>query len=268
MSKPKVLVFDIETSPIIAHVWSIWEQNVGLNQIQSDWHVMAWAAKWFTGKDGTVYGPHDRMMYMDQRKVKNKEDDSKLLAGIWQLLDQADIIITQNGDSFDVKRLNARFILNGMKPPSSYRSIDTKKIAKRKFGFTSNRLEYMTHKLNKKYKKLKHAKFQGHELWTECLKDNKEAWNEMEQYNKYDVLSLEELYINFQPWDNTVNFNVYSERLENVCKCGSKSVKLNGHSFLSSGKYRRYKCTDCGAESRGRENLLCKEKRASLRIGK
>src|SRR5690606_10614258 len=43
---PKVLVFDIETSPIIAHVWSLWDQNVGLNQIMTEWHIMSWSAKW------------------------------------------------------------------------------------------------------------------------------------------------------------------------------------------------------------------------------
>lgn len=254
---PKVLVFDIETSPIIAHVWSIWEQNVGLNQIKADWHVLSWSAKW-------LGDPPSKIMYQDQRKAKNVEDDSLLLKGIWELLNQADIVITQNGKAFDQKKLNARFILNGMKPPSSYKHIDTKQIASRHFGFTSNKLEYLTAKLCKKFKKLKTKKFQGFELWKECLAGNIEAWKEMELYNKYDVLSLEELYGKLIPWDNTINFAIYSDEQCKLCSCGSKNFKRNGYAYTSMGKFQRFSCIDCGAESRSAKNEFSKSKRASL----
>jgi hypothetical protein len=265
MSRPKVLIFDIETAPIIAHVWDLFDQNVSLNQIVKDWHVLSWSAKWFKNEAGEVFGPHDRVMYNDQRDKKDISDDKELLQGIWKLIDEADIVVTQNGKRFDVPRLNARFIHNGMQPPSSYKHIDTCQIAKRHFDFTSNKLEYMTDKLCKKYKKLKHKKFPGHELWTQCLKGNREAWNEMKKYNMYDVLSLEELYNVLKAWDNSINFNIYSDSLETVCKCGSKDFKRNGHSYTSVGKYRRYKCKKCGSEMRDPQNLLTKEKRESLK---
>ena len=122
VDRPKVLVFDVETAPIMSYVWRLWDQNVGLNQIEQDWHIMSWAAKWLDD-------PADKIMYMDQRKAKNIEDDSKILRGIWKLLDEADIVITQNGKKFDQKKLNARFVLNGFQPPSSYKHIDTKQLA-------------------------------------------------------------------------------------------------------------------------------------------
>jgi DNA polymerase elongation subunit (family B) len=252
---PKILIFDIETSPIIAHVWSIWEQNVGLNQIKADWHVLSWAAKWFGEK---------KVMYQDQRNAKNVEDDKKLLQGIWKLLDEADIVITQNGKSFDSKKLNARFVLNGMKPPRSYKHIDTREIAKRHFGFTSNKLEYMTDKLCTKYKKLKTKKFQGFELWKECLAGNLAAWKEMEKYNKYDVLSLEELYTKLIPWDGTVNFALYTDEETAVCACGGTNFVRNGYCYTSAGKYQRFQCGDCGRESRSNANEFSKLKRESL----
>lgn len=149
-TKPKLLFLDIETAPIEAHVWSLWDNNVSLNQITSDWSILSWAAKW----QGS-----SKVIYEDVRNQKNKRDDSKILKQIWQLMDDADIIVGQNSKRFDVKKLNARFIINGMKPPSSYRQIDTMVQAKKMFGFTSNKLEYMTDKLCKKYKKLKHKKF-------------------------------------------------------------------------------------------------------------
>lgn len=244
MSKPKILALDIETAPMLAHVWGLYDQNVGLNQIESDWHILAWCAKWVG--ESKVY-------YQDQRNSKNIEDDKKILQGIWKLIDEADIILTQNGRAFDEKKLNARFILNGMKPPSGYKSIDTKLIASKKFGFTSNKLEYLTSKLCTKFKKLSHKKFPGFELWRECMKGNKQAWSEMERYNKADVLSLEELYTKLQPWDSSINFNMYQDSKELVCACGSTDIKRNGHFYSATGKYQRYKCDACGAELRDRK---------------
>lgn len=255
---PKVLIYDIETAPILGYVWGLWENNVGLNQINSDWHVLSWSAKWLNA-------PESEVMYMDQRDVKNIEDDKLLLSHIWNLLDQADVVITQNGKSFDQKKLNARFIMSGFQPPSSYKHIDTKLIASKHFGFTSNKLEYMTDKLCTKYKKLKHQKFAGFELWRQCLAGNLEAWNEMETYNRYDVMSLEELYTKLIPWDNSVNFNLYHDSEEVLCKCGSKDFTKNGFYYTSAAKYQRYKCSCCGAETRSKVNLFSKEKKQSLR---
>lgn len=256
---PKVLLFDIETAPLLGYVWGLWENNVGLNQIHTDWYVLSWSAKW-------LGAPENQVMYMDQRNSKNIEDDSKMLKVIWDLLNEADVVITQNGIRFDVPKLNARFIQNGFPPTSSFRHIDTARIAKSKFGFTSNKLEYMTDKLCTKYKKSKHKKFSGFELWKECLGGNIEAWQEMEEYNKYDVLSLEELYHKLAPWDKTINFNVYSEDFIHRCSCGSSELRSAGYHYTNRGKYKKQVCLNCGKEHRDTENLLSKEKRKSLKV--
>jgi hypothetical protein len=256
---PKVLIYDIETAPIVAHVWGLWENNVGLNQIDTDWHVLSWSAKWLGAPDNEV-------MYMDQRGMKNIEDDSKLLKQIWNLLDQCDVVITQNGKKFDQKKLNARFILNGMDPTSSYRHIDTAQLAKKHFAFTSNKLAYLSDKLCTTYKKLtNHGQFAGHELWVQCLKGNLAAWQEMEKYNKYDVLSLEELYNRLAPWDNSINFNVYTDDETLTCSCGSTSFRKNGFAYSNAAKYQKYTCKGCGKEHKDKNNLFSTEKKASLK---
>lgn len=253
---PKILTLDIETSPVLGNVWQLFQQNVGLNQIERDWYVLSWAAKWFH---------EDEVMYEDKADSWDTEDDFQLLKGIWELLNEADIIITQNGKRFDEKKLNARFILNGMMPPSSYRHIDTLQIAKRHFGFTSNKLEYMTDKLCVKYKKLKHGNFAGFELWKACLQGNPEAWAEMQEYNIYDVLSLEELYVVMRPWVKAhPNMNLYHSREQLECRCGSTNFEHNGYHYTNLSKFNRYQCQDCGAEVRDSVNLLPKEKREFL----
>lgn len=249
-----MLLFDIETAPILGHVWQLWDNNVGLNQIERDWFVMSWAAKWLGSK---------QVMYDDQRAEKDMEDDRRLLTGIWSLLDQADIVVTQNGKKFDQKKLNARFVINGNRPPSSYRHIDTCQIAKKHFGFTSNKLEYMAEVLGVSKKSL-HKEFPGFELWRECLKGNLKAWQAMEKYNRQDVIVLEGVYEKLSPWDNSINFDVYHDHIYNHCKCGADDWMRYGHAFTNTGKFQRLQCRKCGTETRCKENLLSKIKRASL----
>jgi hypothetical protein len=257
---PKILLLDVETSPILAHVWGLWENDVALNQIERDWFILSFSAKWLGDAE-------NKIIYKDQRNAKDIEDDSILLKDIWTLMDHADVVVGQNSNKFDIKKLNARFILNGMQPPSSYKKIDTCVLAKKHFAFTSNKLEYLSENLCKKYKKLVDKKFTGFKLWSECLKGNIKAWREMERYNKLDVLSLEELYTKLIPWDNSLNFNLYTDDLDNVCKCGNKEFKKNGYAYTASGKFQRFKCVSCGSETRDKKNLLTKEKKASLRVG-
>lgn len=250
-NKPKVLLYDIETSPLLADVWGLWDNNVSLNQIRRDWSVLSWSAKWLD---------EPNVMYMDVSGQKDLHADKKILQKMWKLLDEADIVVTQNGKRFDQKKLYARFIQHGMQPPSQARHIDTCQIAKSRFGFTSNKLEYLSEKLNKKYKKLKHNKFPGHELWTQCLARNPKAWKEMEKYNKHDVLALEELYLTMLPWENTVNFVIFDQK----CSCGGSNFRKDGFRYTNSGKYQRVRCDNCGKMYKKFENQLDKNIRKDL----
>lgn len=248
---PKILFIDIETKPILAHVWRLFDQNVGLNQIQEDWSILSYCAKW----KGS-----DEVIYEDLQGSEDFEDDSKLLGNLWKLMNEADIIVGQNSKRFDVKKINARLVLNGYPKPSTFRQIDTLNIAKAQFGFTSNKLQYMTDQLCTKYKKLEHGKFAGHLLWSECMKNNPEAWAEMKLYNINDVLSLEELYDILSSWDNTLpNFDVYVDEILD------RSVwEEDGFHYSNVGKYKRYRNKVTGVQRRSRVNLLTKDKRESL----
>lgn len=257
MKSPKILFVDIETAPLLVYTWGIYEQNIGLNQIHTDWSILAWCAKWFN---------NTKMIYKDQKDAKKIRNDKRLLKEIWQLLNECDILVTQNGKRFDVKKLNAKFIKYGLTPPSSYRHIDTLQISKKYFGFTSHSLAQLAKELGIEIGKYEHKKFPGMELWKQCLKRNVNAWKEMEIYNKQDVLVLEKVYNKLKVWDNTVNFNVYHDGEENLCRCGSISFKKNGFKYTNTQKYQRYKCSKCGHETRGRQNLLTKEKLKSLKV--
>lgn len=242
----KILTLDIETAPIMAYVWRTFKENVGLNQISHDWYILSFAAKWLHQK---------RVMYHDQSKAKNIEDDRSMLLKLHALLDEADIVVAHNGRKFDVKKINARFIQHGLPPPSPYEIVDTLDIARQQFAFTSNRLAHLTDILCTE-KKEQHHKFPGFELWAQCLKGNPLAWKEMEKYNKQDVISLEELYLKLRAWyvghPNVGAIN--GDLSEESCpKCGSTHVTQKGLRYTKGGgAYLRYQCQDCGGWSRGR----------------
>tara|TARA_R110000744_G_scaffold259256_1_gene374392 strand:- start:1099 stop:2172 length:1074 start_codon:yes stop_codon:yes gene_type:complete len=255
---PKILTLDIETAPLRATVWGIWQQNVPVSRINTDWYCLSWAAKWFGSDD---------VIYEDKRETWNTEDDYNLIQGMWKLLDEADMVITQNGKKFDIKRLNTRFLMHGMKPPSNFKHVDTLQEAKRWFNFSSNKLEFMTDKLCKVYKKLKHGAYAGNTLWDACLAGDMKAWDEMEEYNIYDVLSLEELYTIMRPYMKLhPNLNVFYDDNKLRCNCGGEEFSHNGYHYSNLSKFDRFSCDSCGSEVRGRVNLFSKEKRASLRM--
>lgn len=250
-SGPKILFYDIETAPMKAHLWSMWQHGVGLNQIETDWHMLSFCCKW---------AHSDEVFYYDQRHAKDIEDDYELVLKLWHFLNEADVVVGHNSKRFDTKKANSRFILNGLPKPSSFRQVDTLEIAKRQFGFTSNKLEYLTDSLCTTTKKSKHNKFPGHTLWVECMKGNLEAWEEMEAYNRDDVLSLEELYHVLSSWDNTLpNFDVYVDEVLDMSEW-----EKDGYVYTNLGKYQRYRNKRTGQQKRSRINLLTKEKRDSL----
>jgi DNA-directed RNA polymerase subunit RPC12/RpoP len=218
---------------------------------------MSFAAKWLGSKD---------IIYHDQSKLKNVENDKGLCKKIWKLLDEADVVIAQNGKRFDRPKINARLVVNGFLPPSPYKLIDTKIMAKRDFAFTSNRQEHLLRIFGKKEKYL-HKKFPGQLLWTECLKGNPKAWEEMKKYNIEDVRGLEAIYLRLRPWSSVhPNLAVYLEEPGLKCpRCNSKRLARNGLSHPSVvGRYRRYRCCDCGGPARGSKLLNDKEQRSAL----
>ena len=132
---PKILVFDIETSFMENYTWGTFKQDIAINQIKNDWNMICWSAKWLFS-DEVI---HDRLTGKESRR----KDDKRITKSLWKLLDEADIVIAHNGDAFDIKKANARFLYHDLELPSPYRSIDTLKIARRNFKITSNKLDYL-----------------------------------------------------------------------------------------------------------------------------
>lgn len=178
-SKPRVLFFDIETTYIIGAVWNVWEVNVA--KILEDWRILCVAYKW----EGEPV-----------RFIRTNGDDRALCEELSKLFSEADLIIAQNGDKFDIKKTNTRMIMHGLLPPAPYKTIDTLKIARKYFGFLRNDLD----SLGEYFGVGKKVKHEGIDLWHGCMKGERRAWKKMERYNRRDVTLLWRVYHKMRPW--------------------------------------------------------------------
>lgn len=238
---PKILLFDIETTPMEVYVWGlIGNKYIQPDNIIKDWNVLSWAAKWLCGAKvmSDIQTPEEAIA----------RDDIRVIKSIWQLFDEADVIIAHNGRAFDMKKLNARFIAHDLNPPSPYQAIDTLKEAKKNFAFSSNKLDYLGQIMAGK-KKLE-TNFQ---LWTDCLKGDKKQLKRMLTYNEEDVRLLEEVYLELRPWIKShPNVALLQDGKANSCPtCGSDSLSEAGTYYTTqANQYLSLRCNDCGALSR------------------
>lgn len=242
---PKVLLFDIETAPMQVDVWSLRQHGwISPDSIRKDWFIISWAAKWlYSGR-----------CYSDVVSPKEAEarDDSRVVEGLWELLDAADVVISHNGNRFDIKKANTRFLLHGYPPPHSYRSVDTLQIAKKHFAFSSNKLDYINKQLG-----LPPKLETGYELWLKCEDGDKEALKRMVTYNREDVFIMEETYMSLRPWiSNHPNLPLLANMDGTACPvCMSDDLSPEGLYYTHLYKYQEYRCQSCGAIGRGRRSL-------------
>ena len=251
---PKILIVDLETSPKLAYVWSFWKTNVGLNQTLSNTYIMSYAAKWLG----------ESKVYYNETRTEN---DSELCAQLHTFFDEADVVIAHNGDKFDIPIVRARCIVHGIRPWSPIKQIDTLKVAKREFRFDRNNLAYLAEYLGVEEKE-EHKNFPGFELWSECLKGNEEAWEEMRKYNIQDVETLEQVYLKLRSWDTRhPSLAVMQEQDKVVCpKCGGGHIQFRGYAYTNVSKFRKYQCQSCGGWGRTRFTEYPKDLRQQLTV--
>ena len=252
---PKILVFDIETSFLQIASWGINKQYINKKQILHDWFMLSYAAKWLYDEEvfGSVLTPKEAL----------KRDDKRIVQELYDLLDSADIVITYNGNSFDIPRFNTRAIINGIQPPSSYKSIDVFQTIARNFSFTSKSMDYVNYSLELERKK----ETEGMELWIKAVAGDPNALADMQDYNRGDVVALQEQYLVVRPWIRShPNIGLWHDSKEPMCGfCGSENITyINNLYQTPSGLYRSFRCNNCHATGRTQEQYLSKEKRKSM----
>jgi hypothetical protein len=251
---PRILLFDIETAPALVWVWNQWNTNVIATE--ADWYILCFAYRWY-GEDET----HFVSIYQDPRFRSDTTNDKFVVKRLHEVLDEADVVIAHNGDAFDIRKTNARFIYYGMDPVSPYTSIDTKKESQRYLANYSNSLKELArlHDLTRKMEN------EGFSLWRRCMAGNSEAWKTMETYNRTDIIALEEWYVKLIPWighpgkGGGVNQALWGEEGATICpKCGARDTLIKrGFHRTKVSVFQTMQCMKkrggCGGYSRARK---------------
>lgn len=235
----KILLLDIETAPNRAYFWGkTWKVNINPDWIDADGYILCWTAKWLGDKDATFVRLRDR---------KHK----LLLAPIHELLNQAHAVVHYNGASFDIPTLQKEFLTHGFTPPSPYKQVDLLLAVRDGFNYPNNKLDYICRSLDLG-EKLRH---EGPQLWMRCMKDDPEAWQKMEEYNRRDVELLEKLYKRLLPWIKRHPNRAALAGVQICPSCGSGDIGRDGTYTASQLKYEQWKCGSCGVYFRGTKTI-------------
>lgn len=251
--RAKVLVFDIETTPLVAYVWNNKPNYLPEGQIIQNWYVINWAAKWLFD-DEVITG----VLTTEEAKTGN---DKRIVKKLWDLFNEADIIIAHYGDAFDIKMMNGRFLKYGMNLPMPYQSIDTKKAASKRLRLPANNLNYIA-----RYLGLGQKHSTNFQLWVDCMNGDKDALNKMDKYCQQDVKILEDVYLHLRPFIQPhPNLGLFIETDTVSCpSCGSTNLKKEGVYTTTVNQYDAYRCGDCGSITRSRKSKISTEERKTI----
>jgi len=247
MTAPKILIYDVETTPINAWVWAMYDTNV--IEVIDPSHHLCFAYKW--------HGTDEPIKVVSQRQFgrgykRNRRDDKQLMQALWDLMEEADIVIAHNGNSFDQKKAATRFAVHNMPRPSPYFQIDTLRIARKEWKFESNKLDSLGEALGLGRK----APTGGFQLWTGCMAGDDEAWDQMEAYNIQDIQLLEDVYVYMRDggWiTNHPNLAAIAGLREACPKCGVVGeMHKRGARSTAVGTMQQYQCQACRSYSRER----------------
>lgn len=242
MTGPRILTLDIETAPALVWTFSLFKPYLTIDHVEEPDRVICFAAKW---RD------EERMQFFSEWQ----HGHDGMVEAAFDLLDEADIVVTYNGDGFDFPHLNREFDLAQLGWPSGYHSADLYKVGKKKERYLSHKLDYITQQLGLGHK-LHHEGFQ---MWLDVMAGDPLAQAKMQGYNEQDVRITEELFDDWLPLiDSMPAFALYTDDDDGTptCpKCGSDHVQRRGYAMTKLRKYPRYHCQSCGAWSKGQRSV-------------
>lgn len=247
MKKPKIVIWDLETLPDPESIYDVipsigaWPGRTFKAELQT---ILTFGYKIHGEKEAHTINGWDFKKAWD----KNRFDDSAVVSMAYEILKDADEIVTHNGKQFDVKVLNTRLAYYGMPPLPKIQHVDTK-VAAKKLSLYSNSLANVAKFFGVDDKMTFSNKWS---LWKRIAfyKSTRKDLKLMSDYCKQDVNTLEQVYVKLRPYhgNNSVNKNFFTE--DRVCPtCGSNKLHKHGFKRSRTIEYQRYLCQDCGSVS-------------------
>lgn len=240
MTGPRILTLDIERLPNVVDRWDLYGRsshstpNVMVHEYA---RTVCFAAKWHDKSRVEFYsefhhGP-ERMWTEAQR-----------------LLDAADIVVTYNGDRFDLPHLRTGIRLAGIPSASPFVSVDLYKVARKALKLESYKLDYVAQVLGVG-QKMAH---EGHALWRKVREGDEKAWARFRRYNKQDVIVTEGVFDDLLPDIKLPAVQLWDPEIpDEMCRkvtCGGTRQR-RGYKPVGLSIYRQYWCPKCDSWGRG-----------------
>jgi hypothetical protein len=239
----KVLIYDLETAPLLAHIWHPGDQWIPHDRLIHDSFLLCWSAKWRGSKKvltGTLTG-----------QEAQHQDDTRIVGELGELVREADFLVAHNGDRFDIPMFNNRLLKLGLEPMGPKRTIDTCKLAKKSFRLAYNKLDYLG-----EYLGLGRKLPTDFALWRDCYHGDDKALARMSRYNQQDVVLLEAVFEKMLPYVKSLPRLVEAtDVLQSGCPtCGSMKLQRRGTVTTNASTFWRWQCQEpgCGRYSRTR----------------
>ena len=177
-----------------------------------------------------------------KRYAHNPHDDFYVVKTLHEMLSSANVIVAHNGDKYDIKFAEGRMLYHELSPLPPIVKIDTLKVAKDRFLFNSNRLDYLG-----QFLRVGRKRHTSNGLWLRVLQEDKAAVKEMVSYNKQDVELLERVFLKLQPYvANHISRQLFGQKGDGCPRCGSTAVQRRGVHRATTRVYQRMQCQTCG----------------------
>jgi len=248
--EPIIYSWDIENLYAKARIWRSGQQYVTTEQI-FEHSTMLCASYKRLGEDKI----HTISIGDNKRRFeRNPRDDKHLVTKLHGILSEADLLIHHNGDSFDLPIFKTRALIHGLPPLPPIKTVDTLKVARKEFGFDSNKLGELAKRLGIPLK----ADI-GIAVWEAIDAGDIKAMRKMERYNVQDVVVQEAVYKKLLPSiTNHPNMALLTGATVPVCpNCGSIHIQKRGSKryHATTLSYQQYSCMTCGSWSRGSKSI-------------
>jgi len=249
----KIFLFDIETAPLVSYLWNRFQKYISDEMIIEDWYVICWSGKWLF-KD-------EMISHCVTSEESINRNDERITKHLWNYLNEADIVISHNGDKFDIKKINGRFSKYGLNLPMPYQSIDTFKAARKKLSLPSLSLDYIASHFG-----LEGKHDTGFDLWVKCMQGDEKALDRMQKYCDQDIRVLEDVYLNLRPYIQPhPNLGLFIESDSQMCpSCASTNLKKEGTYATTVNLYDAFRCQDCGSITRSRNTSVPLEDKKNI----
>ena len=226
------LFVDIETSPNVGYFWQPgYSVNLSYQSIKKERAIICICYKWEDHKEA-------------KSLTWDKGCDKKMLARWADIVKGADEVVAHNGDKFDMAHIRTRCMFHGIKLVETYTQVDTLKIARYRYKFNSNRLDYLGKALGVG------GKIQTPpDLWDRVMDGSRKALREMVDYCKRDVVMLQDIYTRLAGYHKaTTHIGVAAGGDRLTCPhCGCAHTKVDKTRTTAAGMVRReMQCKGCG----------------------